>query len=153
MTATQRASVIRWATLLLTIAAFAGSYRHGVAWAIHHTAGSHTAFWPLFWIRLTAALPEVMVALSVLRTQDNPRDIKAWVVGGSAVCWQLWANGSEAGHGLSGLVIALWPAWAALSALWLTSHGPVPVAQVIEPPSRATGPSGRVKVARVDGGG
>lgn len=138
MTRDQRAQVIQVATIVLTVAAFAGSYRHGVAWATSHTAGSHTEFWPWFWIRVTAGLPEVMVALSVLKTQDNPRDFKAWIVGSSAVGWQLWANGSEAGHGVSGLVIALWPAWAALSALWLTSHGPAPMARVIAPRPRAT---------------
>lgn len=151
MSPTQRATVIRWATLLLTIAAFAGSYRHGVQWVTGHTPGHGADFQRWFWIRVTAGLPEVMVALSVLKAQDNPRDMKAWTVGGSAVAWQLWANGSEAGHGLSGLIIALWPAWAALSALWLTSHDPAAVARVIEPPSRATGPRKRVTVAQTDG--
>jgi hypothetical protein len=133
MTTKVRTRIIRWTVLALTIVAFGGSYRHGVEWVDQHTTGEGPGFWE--WV--TAALPEVMVIVAVLSYPDRPRDPRVWFTGTSAVAWTLWANGASAGPGLSGLVVAMWPAWAALTALALMGHPgkltPEPIIAVPEP--------------------
>jgi hypothetical protein len=129
MTAKARQKIIKWTVLALTLVAFGGSYRHGVMWVHLHTGrppGMSLQDWtrrtPGFWEWVTAALAEVMVFVAVLSYAVRPRDPRVWATGVTAVAWTLWANGASAGHGVSGLVIAMWPAWAALTALTLVGH-------------------------------
>ena len=126
MNRAQRARVLRWLTILLTIGAFANSYRHGIAWVQDHSPAGDEPFWA--W--LIAALPEVMVCIAVLLAMNSLRDPRVWVIGGSGVAWTLWANGAAASSGLSGSVVALSPAWSALLALWSMDHGSDEPAQV-----------------------
>jgi hypothetical protein len=129
MNRSQRARVLRWATIWLTIGAFANSYRHGIAWVQAHSPVGDEPFWA--WA--IAALPEVMVVIAVLLAMERLSDPRVWVIGGSGVAWTLWANGAAASPGLSGSVVALSPAWAALLALWSMDHrGDEPV-QVSRP--------------------
>ena len=114
-----RAKVLRWATIILTIGAFANSYRHGIEWATDHSPTGDAPFWA--WA--IAALPEVMVVIAVLLAMERLSDPRVWVIGGSGVAWTLWANGAAASPGLSGSVVALSPAWSALLALWSMDHG------------------------------
>lgn len=136
-----RTKIINVATVLLTVAAFFGSWTHGVEWASEH--GPDGA-----WAMFLASLPEVMVLLAVLKLTQDRTDRIAWVTGVSAVAWTLWANGAAAEPGVSGMVIALWPAYAALMALALNHSSdpepdPAPVVQtrvVTRPPvTRSTG--------------
>jgi hypothetical protein len=139
MSQSQRALVLRWATILLTFGAFANSYRHGVQWAIQHSPAGQDQFWA--WA--IAALPEVMVLIAVLLAMNRLSDPRVWVIGGTGVGWTLWANGAAAAPGLSGSVVALAPAWAALLALWSMDHqkdGPVHVHQ--SEPVQTIRPSG-----------
>lgn len=129
MNQAQRARVLRWATILLTFGAFANSYRHGVQWAIRHSPEDQEEFWA--WA--IAALPEVMVLIAVLLAMDRLSDPRVWVIGGTGVGWTLWANGAAAAGGLSGLVVALAPAWSALLALWSMDHSEPEPAGVDQP--------------------
>jgi hypothetical protein len=115
MSAETRAKLIRWTVILLTVAAFAGSYNHSAAWAALHGPDG-------FWAYFTAAIPEIMVITAVLKAQDYARDPAVWITGVSAVAFTLWANGASADPGASGMVVALWPAYAAVMALWLMGH-------------------------------
>jgi hypothetical protein len=126
MNVAQRRRIIRWATILLTIGAFANSYRHGVQWALEHSPEGQAQFWA--WA--IAALPEVMVLIGVMLALNRLSDPRAWVIGGTGVAWTLWANGASSAGGLSGMFVALSPAWAALMALWAMDHAQDEPAQV-----------------------
>ena len=118
MNVAQRRLIIRWATILLTLGAFANSYRHGVQWASKHSPADQAQFWT--WA--IAALPEVMVLIGVMLALNRLTDPRAWIIGGTGVAGTLWANGASASGGVSGLFVALAPAWAALMALWAMDH-------------------------------
>ena len=146
-----RVKIVQTVVFMLTVVAFAGSYRHGVTWVKGHwTVGEDPGVWS--WV--TAALPEVMVIVAVLRYPDDSRDPRVWLTGGTAVAWTLWANGASAGPGLSGLVVAMWPAWAALVALTLAGHGVPPVEEPqvtheVADPEKLARDTARRKRARV----
>jgi hypothetical protein len=149
-----RVRVIRWVTAALTVIAFAGSYRHTHHWMAQHWTtvthpGHHRASVddPGPWGWVTAAMPEIMVGLSVLRIQVNRRDPVAWFVGSSAVTLTLWANGSAAGPGTSGLITAMWPAYAALCSLALSGHADPVEAQPVTQ-KRATVTHKRTRVVQ-----
>lgn len=156
----------RWITYGLVILAFANSYRHGVSWALTHSPADQ----PAIWAWLIAALPELLVVLSVLGFPENRWGWRTLVPGSMAVAWTLWANGSAAAGGVSGLFIALSPALVSLIGLAL-SHGSdesVVVAQRLNPEamshrasprkaqlsavSAAVEPTRVSATARVDGG-
>lgn len=145
-----RRTIIRVTTLALTVAAFAGSYRHGIEWVNDHGVLGR-------WAELVAALPEVMVLIAVLAWRDRPRDPRVWTTGISAVAWTLWANGAAAASGLSGMVVALWPAWAALCALTLVEFDeppsmPEPEPRVLTPAQPKPRPRPESKPPRSQGG-
>jgi len=125
--------VVRWLTIGLTIGAFANSYRHGVDWTVSHSPEAQ----PEFWAWVIAALPEIMIVISVRLALRSLRDPRVWVIGGYAVGWTMWVNGAAAAGGLSGSVVALSPAWSALLALWAMDHRgsgePEPAAHTGEP--------------------
>lgn len=110
--------VVKWLTIGLTLGAFANSYRHGVQWTLSHSPADQDEFWA--WV--IAALPEIMIVISVRLALRSLRDPRVWVIGGYAVGWTMWVNGAAAAGGLSGSVVALSPAWSALLALWAMDH-------------------------------
>lgn len=110
--------LVKWLTIGLTIGAFANSYRHGVQWTLSHSPKDQDQFWA--WV--IAALPEIMIVISVRLALRSLRDPRVWVIGGYAVGWTMWVNGAAAAGGLSGSVVALSPAWSALLALWAMDH-------------------------------
>lgn len=110
--------VVKWLTIGLTLGAFANSYRHGVQWTLDHSPADQDEFWA--WV--IAALPEIMIVISVRLALRSLRDPRVWVIGGYAVGWTMWVNGAAAAGGLSGSVVALSPAWSALLALWAMDH-------------------------------
>jgi hypothetical protein len=110
--------VVKWLTIGLTIGAFANSYRHGVSWTLSHSPEAQEPFWA--WT--IAALPELMIIIAVRLALRSLRDPRVWVIGGYAVGWTMWVNGASAAGGISGMVVALSPAWSALLALWALGH-------------------------------
>lgn len=110
--------IIRTLSVGLTVAAFLGSWKHGVEWSMDHLPEGQLA-----WAMFLASLPEIMVILGVLKLSLNRSDVVARVMAGSGVAWTLWANGASAEPGVSGMVVALWPAYCALLAVAL-NHSP-----------------------------
>jgi hypothetical protein len=141
-----RLRLIRWLTLGLVLLAFANSYRHGVSWALSHSPQDQREVWG--W--LIAACPEVLVILAVLSFPESRWGLRTLIPGSLAVAWTLWANGSAASRGLSGLFVALSPAIVSLIGLALAhgSDGPVPapVAQAHGSPAQ---PEPRLRARRL----
>jgi hypothetical protein len=108
--------VLRVGGLLLTVVSFAGSYTHCVDFV-----ASNGQTGPLAYV--IAAMPEVSVFLCVLAALNGRRGPAVVVVGGSAFAFTMVANGSTASPGVWGMVVALWPAWSAIGALWLSEGG------------------------------
>lgn len=132
MKLTTRLSLMRWLTVLFVVLAFGNSYRHSVAWALAHSPAHQAPFWAY----TIASFPELLVILTVLGFPEARWSAKTLVPGSFAVGWTLWANGSAAAHGPSGLFIALSPAIVSLIALarmhLVTEPEPVHV-ELIEP--------------------
>ncbi len=99
--------------VLLTIVSFAGSYTHCVQMVRTHGQPGAMAF-------VIATMPEVSVFLCGLAALGGRRGVAVYVVGGSSFAFTIIANGTTAGPGPLGMVVALWPAWSAIGALWLT---------------------------------
>lgn len=123
------------AAVVLAVVAFAGSFTH-----VRETVEQHgQAGWLSFAI---AAMPELSVLLAVVKVRrDGVRQPWAWIVGGTAAAFTVAANLAQAEPSVWGLVVAGWPAWAALSAAGLIEIGrpmaaeqPVPVAPVLAEP-------------------
>lgn len=108
--------MLRVGGLLLTVVSFAGSYTHCVDFV-----ASNGQTGPLAYV--IAAMPEVSVFLCVLAALNGRRGPAVVVVGGSAFAFTMVANGSTASPGVWGMVVALWPAWSAIGALWLSEGG------------------------------
>jgi hypothetical protein len=136
MSEDQRRSILNRLTLVLVILAFANSYRHGVTWAqAHSPAGDHRA-----WVYMIAALPEILVIMVVLSFPETRWGIKTLIPGSLAIGWTLYANGSAAAPGASGLFIAVSPAVVSLIGLWLT-HAPAQPVRVAQPVSEQPEPT------------
>lgn len=139
-----RRKVIRIMTLILVILAFGNSYQHGVTWAQAHSPAAQ----PEFWAWLIAALPELLVILAVLSFPENRWGIRTLIPGSLAVAWTLWANGSAAAPGLSGLFIAVSPALVSLLALAKAHENQVPEPMAEPEPAQQKAQAPRVRKAQ-----
>jgi hypothetical protein len=99
--------------------AFAGSFTH-----THKTV---TELGQSGWVAVaTALMPEVSVALSVLRIRRGglPAQVRwAWLVLVTSAAFTLWANLMQAAPGVGGLIVGGWPAWAAIGAAGFIEMG------------------------------
>jgi hypothetical protein len=101
----------------LTIYAFGNSYLHGVSWVQDHSDGLDVFAWG------TAAIPELILISTLLRGRF---DLKAVVGGVASIGWTFWVNGAYAASGVSGMVVALAPALAAVFCAWLLESEEAP---------------------------
>lgn len=119
------------ASLVLVALAFAGSYAHVVD-AVR-AAGQEGWF-----VYAIAAMAEITVALGMRRMATGQANALTWVTLVSSGAFTLAGNlASLYPHALPSVVVAVWPAYAAVLALALANvrHGPVakPVASVAKP--------------------
>ena len=135
---TRRRDPLAATALVLAFVAFAGSFAHVRATVDQH--GQHG------WISWAiASMPEVMVVLAILKVRRRRGDVWAWLVGGSAAGFTLAANLAQAEMSPWGLLVAGWPAWAAVGAAGMIEMARPDPARVTRP-GRATGQGqGRVK--------
>ena len=106
--------------------AFAGSFTHVRATVAEHGQGGWIS-WAI------AAMPEITVALCVVKVRRGQGDVAVWSIGASAVAFTLAANLAQAEPSIWGLVAAGWPAWAALTSVRLIDLSPVRVQTVNRP--------------------
>lgn len=132
------------AAVFLAAVAFAGSFDHTLATVQDHGQGG--------WVAVaTALMPEVSVALSVLRIRKGGRPAQvrwAWLVLVSSAAFTLWANLEQAQPSVGGLVVGGWPAWAAIGAagfIEMSGPGREQPARAARPPAPA-----RPKAAAVE---
>lgn len=96
----------------LACVAFAGSFDHTLATVQDHGQAG--------WVAVaTALMPEVSVALSVLRIRKGGRRAQvqwAWLVLVSSALFTVWANLEQAQPTVGGMIVGGWPAWAAIGA-------------------------------------
>lgn len=118
-----------WAALILAVVAFAGSFDH-----VRQTVSDHGQVGWLSWA--IAAMPELMVLLTVYSVKQRQATAWTWVTGGSAVLFTLAANLAQAEPSPWGYVAAGWPAWAAVSAVTLLPSHAKP--QATRKPARQT---------------
>lgn len=121
--AARRRDPLTAAAVALAVVAFAGSFDH-----VRTVVAAHGQPGWLSWV--IAAMPEVSVALSVLKVRRSRSTGEAtawaWVVGGSAAAFTVAANLATAEPSPWGYVVAAWPAWASISAAGLIElRGPV----------------------------
>lgn len=111
----------------LTVYAFGNSYLHGVDWVQEHSSNDVFAWG-------TAGIPELILISTLLRGKF---DLKAVVGGASSIGWTFWVNGASAGPGVSGMVVALAPPFAAVMCAWfLESDEPVKPTPTRKPRSK-----------------
>lgn len=121
------------AAVFLAAVAFAGSFDHTLATVRDHGQDG--------WVAVaTALMPEVSVALSVLRIRKGGRTAQlrwAWLVLVSSALFTLWANLEQAQPTVGGLIVGGWPAWAAIGAAGFIemSGAPKAVTRPVKRPS------------------
>lgn len=123
LTSAQR--VIRWLAWALTSISFLGSWSHCYDRVL---AAGQDARLSL----IIATLPEVSVLVALLAWLSGEHTPWTVLTGSSAFAFTITANWQTAQSGIWSHVVAVWPAWSAITALMLT-HRPSTQQSGIEP--------------------
>jgi hypothetical protein len=114
---------LTWGAVVLTAAAFAGSYTH-----TQTTVATNGVTGWMSWV--TAGMPELMVLLAVVSLKRGRRDAWTLTTLGTASAFTIAANLAQAEHSAWGYVVAGWPALAAILSTGMFAHGKAKVRTV-----------------------